>query len=158
MPLRDSLAAVIHLVRLARGLTKDDFPGQLDAKHVYNLENAKSSATLDTLEMLAETLEVEPLALLVIAASFEKYQTPEDFLKYLNKETKKLKDLGVVEGLPAQFKDGVLIPRKTGMRTPKEKIEAVLRCRADGMTQKQASDIVGIPTSTVNRIWWRGLD
>ena len=51
----------VHLVRLARGLTRDDFQGQLDATHVYNLENAKSSVTLDTLEMLAYTLEVEPL-------------------------------------------------------------------------------------------------
>jgi transcriptional regulator with XRE-family HTH domain len=155
MPLRDSLAAVIHLVRLACGLNKDDFPGQLDAKHVYNLENAKSSVTLDTLEMLACTLDVEPLALLVIAASFENHQTPEDFLKYLNKETKKLKEMGVVEELPKQFKDGVLIPRKSGNRTSKEKVEAVLRCRAEGMTQKQASDLVGVPTSTVSRIWWR---
>lgn len=158
MPLRDPLAAVFHLVRLARGLTKDDFQGQLDATHVYNLENAKSSVTLDTLEMLASTLEVEPLALLVIAASFDSQQTPEDFLKYLNKETRKLKEMGIVEELPTQFKDGVLIPRKSGKRTSKEKVEAVLRCRAEGMTQKQASDIVGIPTSTVNRIWWRGQE
>jgi transcriptional regulator with XRE-family HTH domain len=158
MPLRDPLAAVIHLVRLARGLTREDFQGQLDATHVFKLENSRSSVTLDTLEMLATTLDVHPLALLVVAASFEAHQSPEDFLKYLNKETKKLKDLGIVEELPTQFKDGVLIPRKPGKRTAKEKVDAVLRCRADGMTQKQASDTVGLPTSTVNRIWWRSQE
>lgn len=155
MPLRDPLAAVIRLVRSARGLAKEDFHGQLDAKHVYNLEHAKASVTLDTLEILADHLDVEPLALLTVAASFEKQQSPEDFLNYLNKEIKKLKDLGVLEGLPTQFIDGALKPRLPGQRTSPEKVDAVLRCRAHGLTQKQASDILGMPTSTVGRIWKR---
>ena len=155
MPLRDPLAAVIRLVRSARGLAKEDFHGQLDAKHVYNLEHAKTSVTLDTLEILAERLNIEPLALLAVAASYEKQQSPEDFLKYLNEEIKTLKDLGVLEGLPTQFLDGALKPRLPGQRTPPEKVDAVLRCRAHGLTQKQASEILGMPTSTVGRIWNR---
>ncbi|WP_420902077.1 helix-turn-helix domain-containing protein [Pseudomonas psychrophila] len=62
-------------------------------------------------------------------------------------------DLGVVNGLSEQFADGTLIPIKAGPRSSPAKIEAVLRCRAQGMTQKDASEALGIPTSTVNRIW-----
>ncbi|WP_458127567.1 XRE family transcriptional regulator [Pseudomonas sp. Z2-11] len=148
-----SVAAVIRLVRSARGLAKEDFHGQLDPKHVYNLEHAKVSVPLDTLEILAERLDVEPLALLAVAASYDKQHSPEDFVKYLNKEIKKLKYLGVLEGLPTQFADGALKPRLPGQRTPPEKVDAVLRCRALGLTQKQASEILGMAISTVGRIW-----
>jgi len=155
MPLRDPLAAVIRLVRSARGLAKEDFLGLLDAKHVYNVENGKTSITLDTLETLASALEIDPITLLVIAASYEKQLSPEDFLKQLGKETKSLRELGIVDGLPGQFDKGALAPRLAGRRTSEEKIEAVLRCKAKGMTQKEASDTLGIPTSTVGRIWKR---
>lgn len=155
MPLRDPLAAVIRLVRSARGLAKEDFLGLVDAKHVYNVENGKTSITLDTLETLASAMGVDPLALLVIAASYEKELSPEDYLKKLGKEVRPLRELGVVDGLQGQFDNGALRPRIAGRRTSEEKVEAVLRCKANGLTQKETSDILGIPTSTVGRIWKR---
>ena len=153
MPLRDSLAAVLRLVRSARGLSKDDFQGQLDPKHVYNLENAKTSVTLETLEILASTLEVDPLTLLTLATSLDRKQTHEELLKHLSKEVRMLSDLGVVANWSGQFKNGSLLSLPAGKRTSPEKIEAVFACRARGMTQKQASIELGIPSSTVNRIW-----
>lgn len=155
MPLRDPLAAVIRLVRSARGLAREDFLGLIDARHVYNVENGKISITLDTLETLASGLSIDPITLLVIAASYEKQLSPEDFLKQLGKEAKTLQELGVVDGLPGQFNKGALVPGIAGRRTSEEQVEAVLRCKADGMTQKQASDTLGISTSTVGRIWKR---
>jgi transcriptional regulator with XRE-family HTH domain len=155
MPLRDPLAAVIRLVRSARGLAREDFLGLVDARHVYNVENGKISITLDTLETLASGLSIDPIALLVIAASYEKQLSPEDFLKQLGKEAKTLRELGVVDGLPGQFNKGALVPGIAGRRTSEEQIQAVLRCKADGMTQKQASDTLSISTSTVGRIWKR---
>ena len=155
MPLRDPLAAVIRLVRSARGLAKEDFLGLVDAKHVYNVENGKTSITLDTLETLASAMGTDPLALLVIASSYEKELSPEDFLKKLGKEVKSLREIGVVDGLQGQFDNGALTTRIAGRRTSEEKVEAVLRCKANGLTQKEASDTLGIPTSTVGRIWKR---
>ncbi|MEB0046841.1 MULTISPECIES: helix-turn-helix domain-containing protein [unclassified Pseudomonas] len=155
MPLRDSLAAVLRLVRSARGLSKDDFHGQLDPKHVYNLENAKTSVTLETLQILASTLKVDPLALLTLAASLDRKQTHDELLEHLSKEVRMLSDLGVVADWPSQFENGALLSMRAGTRTPPEKIEAVLICRARGMTQKQTATELGIPSSTVNRIWNR---
>lgn len=153
MPLRDSLAAVLRLVRSARGLSKDDFQGQIDPKHVYNLENAKTNVTLETLEIVASTLQVDPLALLTLAASLEREQTHDEFLRYLSKEVRKLSDLGVVANWPSQFENGTLSPLPAGRRTSREKVDAVLECRARGMTQKEAADALNMSTSTVNRIW-----
>ena len=155
MPLRDPLAAVIRLVRSSRGLAREDFLGLVDARHVFNVENGKISITLDTLESLASVLGIDPIALLVIAASYEKQLSPEEFLKRLGKEAKSLRELGIVDGLPSQFDKGALTPGIAGRRTSEEKVEAVLRCKANGMTQKEASVTLGIPTSTVGRIWKR---
>jgi len=155
MPLRDPLAATIRLTREARGLTKDDFSGLVDPKHVYNLENSRTSVTLDTLESLASALEVDPIAMLVIAGAYERQQSPAEFLKYLGKQAKAFREMGVVDGLPHQFEGGVLIPQIAGRRVSQEKVDAVLRCKAEGMTQKEASVALGIPTSTVARIWKR---
>lgn len=155
MPLRDSLAAVLRLVRSARGLSKDDFQGRIDPKHVYNLENAKSSVTLETLETLASTLQVDPLTLLTLAASLDRNQTHEDLLKHLGKEAMQLSDLGVAAKWSSQFKDGVLLPLPAGKRTSPERIDAILACRARGMTQKETATELGIPASSVNRIWNR---
>ncbi|MFL1526306.1 helix-turn-helix domain-containing protein [Pseudomonas sp. O230] len=153
MIMRESLAAVLRLVRSARGLSKEDLQEQIDPKHLYNLENAKTGITLDMLNTTSSALSVDPLALLVVASCFDKKLSLDDALERLRIEIKSLIDLGVVKGLPEQFVDGSLVPSKAGQRSSLEKIEAVLRCRAQGMTQKEASAVLGVPTSTVNRIW-----
>lgn len=153
MVMRESLAAAIRLVRSARGLSKEDLQGQVDPKHLYKLENAKTGVTLDMLNTISSALNVDPLALLLVASSFDKRQTPDDGLKRLGVEVKNLSDLGVVKGLAGQFAKGTLVPTKAGQRLAADKIEAVLRCRTQGMTQKEASEALGVSTSTVNRIW-----
>lgn len=153
MVMRESLAAVLRLVRSARGLSKEDLQGQVDPKHLYKLENAKTGVTLDMLNTISSALNVDPLALLVAASCFDRSLPPDDVLKRLGVEVRNLSDLGVVKGLSGQFADGKLVPNKAGKRLPPEKIEAVLRCRKQGMTQKEASEMLGISTSTVNRIW-----
>ena len=78
MVMRESLAAAIRLVRSARGLSKEDLQGQVDPKHLYKLENAKTGVTLDMLNTISSALNVDPLALLLVASSFDKRQTPDD--------------------------------------------------------------------------------
>jgi transcriptional regulator with XRE-family HTH domain len=150
---RESLAAVLRLIRSARGLSKEDLQDQIDPKHLYNLENAKTGTTLDMLNTISSALSVDPLALLLLASCFDRNLSLDDALERIRAEIKGLIDLGVVKSMPEQFVDGSLVPSKAGQRSSLEKIEAVLRCRAQGMTQKETSDALGIPTSTVNRIW-----
>lgn len=153
--LSDSLAAVVRLVRASRSLSKDDFQAVLDPKHVYNIESARSSVTLDSLELLAGVLEVDPLTLLMLAATLERGISHEDLLKMLSKEIKQLNALGISAKWPSQFENGVLLPMPAGRRTPPEIIKSILKCKALGFTQKETSTKLGISTSTVNRLWKR---
>lgn len=158
MSLRESLAAVIRLLRISRGLSKDDFQGVVDPRHMFNLENAKASVTLDTLEALASVLKIDPLTLLTVAASLDRGLAHEDLLQHLRTQVEQLAELGVIAKWPDAFKDGALLPMEAGRKTPAKKIEAVLACRAQGMTQKAAAEELGISRATVSRIWRRDTD
>jgi hypothetical protein len=51
--------------------------------------------------------------------------------------------MGIVDGVPGQFDKGALVPLPAYRRTSEEKIEAVLRCRTNGMTQKRNVGYLG---------------
>lgn len=153
MPLKESLAAVVRLVRRSRGLTKDDLQGVLDQKHMYNIENARSSVTLDTLEELASALEIDALTLLTVAASLHRGQSHQQLLKRLGEQGSELDALGIMEKWPKEFQDGRLVPMQAGRRTPLPKIQAIKACRERGMSQKETAQELGISTATVSRNW-----
>lgn len=75
-------------------------------------------------------------------------------MSYLWSELEKLRDMKVMESVPRQFSDGLLIAAKGGKpATSAEKVRAVLDCKAEGLTQKETSVKLGIPASTVHKIW-----
>ena len=158
MPLRESLAAVLRLVRASRGLSKDDFQGLVDPKHVYNLETARSGVTLDMLEALASVLQVDALTLLTVAASLERGQSHSDLLSHVENEGQRLAELGVLAKWQGEFEDGSLVATKPGRGTPPEKVQAILACRERGLSRNDTAHQVGVSTTTVGRIWRRIQD
>ncbi|MNG17956.1 hypothetical protein D3C84_1019800 [compost metagenome] len=67
---------------------------------------------------------------------------------------KKLEALGVLSSLPSHFESNELVTGKAGKRPiPTERVQAVLDCKAEGMTQKQTSLKLGMAASTVHKIW-----
>lgn len=154
MPSRYTLAAVLRTTRAARGLSQEQLGGTLEARHLHNVEHAKSNVTLEMLEGISESLDVDVVALLAAASSYDRQESLEEFMTYLWTELAKLRDMQVLENVPAQFSDGELITAKAG-KPPiaAEKIRAVLKCKADGLTQKETSTTLGIPASTVHKIW-----
>ncbi|POA17331.1 Fis family transcriptional regulator [Pseudomonas sp. FW300-N1A1] len=106
------------------------------------------------LKRISARLDVDPVALLAMASSYERQESLAEFLAHLQGEMKKLEALGVLSGLPSHFEGGNLITAKAGKRPiPNEKIQAVLACKAEGMTQKQTSMKLGMAASTVHKIW-----
>lgn len=106
MSLMRPLAAVLRLVRVARGLSQEQFSGAVEARHIHNLENAKASATLVTLETLAGRLGIDPVALLAYASRLEQGVTPAQYVDYLNSELQKISDLGIDAQIADHYRDG----------------------------------------------------
>lgn len=155
MPLRQSLAAILRTVRLARGLNQDEFKDAVTAKHLHLLENGKHSVTLDTLEEISEVLKIDPLTLLILASGIEKNLPRAELFQDLNEQLDELEALGVMETVKAHYQGGKLIPGKAGKSTSTERLNAIRECKAAGMTQKATSQALGIPQSTVHDLWKR---
>ena len=156
MPLRAPLAAVLRLLRSSRGLSQEDFQGVIETRHIHNLEHGKSSVTLDTLEKLAAVLEVDPVALLAIASSYERGMTAKDYVKQIASEVTKLEKLGVIDKMLGEFEDGQLVTLQPGKRSSTENRTAILNCKAEGRSQKETSELLGLAKSTVSRVWNQG--
>lgn len=156
MPSPHSLAAVLRTVRAARGLSQEQMVKTLEARHLHNVEHGLTNMTLKMLEGISGHLDVDPVALLAAASSFDRHETLDEFMVYLRGELDKLRAMRVMDNVPAQFSDGVLIAAKGGRpATSAEKVRAVLDCKAGGLTQKETSVKLGIPKSTVHKIWHR---
>lgn len=156
MPLMRPLAAVLRLVRVARGLSQEQFSGSVEARHIHNLENAKASATISTLETLAERLDIDPVALLAYASRLEKGTSADQYLAYLQTQMRKITDLGIEEHIEQHYRDGDVVTHSPGRRTDPAKVKAVLDAKAAGQSKREVAEALGIPRSTVNDIWNRG--
>lgn len=150
---RDSLAGVIRVLRNVRQLKVDDFAGYVDPKHVNNLENGKSSVSLETLEATAKVLNVSPLSLLILSKSLGNGQPSDELIVELKNEVRELTNLGVANAFTNQFHEGKLKPRSPGAKVSEDKLSSVRECKAQGLTQSQTAKQLGIPGSTVRRYW-----
>lgn len=151
--LKESLAAVLRLSRSSRGLSQEDFHGRVESRHMNNIEHAKSSVTLSSLENLAAVLDIDPIALLAVASSHDKKLTSKEFLKYLASEISKLEKLGVLEKLDGEFRDGKLDSIHPRIRSSALNRAAVQKCKAEGKTQKETAELLGLGKATVSRLW-----
>lgn len=153
MPMREPLAAVLRLTRTAQGLSQETFHGRVEARHISNIENAKSSPTLATLEELASALGIDLVAILAAASAFEKGLDLKEYLRYLAAEAGRLESLGVLEKIDGEFEAGKLVTAHPRVRSSSLNKTAVLKCRATGMTQKETVEALGLGKATVSRIW-----
>jgi len=118
-----------------------------------NIEHAKSSPTLATLEDLSAVLDIDLVALLAVASSHVRHQSPKEFLRDLAGEIGKLEKLGVVDKLEGEFTDGKLHSLHPRVRSGELNRVAVQKCKAQGKTQKETVELLGLGKSTVSRLW-----
>lgn len=153
MSLREPLAAVLRLSRAAQNLSQEDFHGRVEPRQLSNIEHAKSSPTLSTLEDISAVLDINLVALLAAASSYARRQTPKEFLKDLAGELAKLQKLGVLDNLDGEFSDGKLHSVHPRIRSKEINRAAILKCKAEGRTQVETAGLLGLGQSTVSRLW-----
>lgn len=156
MDSRDSLAAVLRVLRRARERKAEHFSEGINPTHIANLENGKVSVTLHTLEAVANVLDIKPVTLLVLATALRNDVSSDSVLREIELELKEVASLGVEGELADEFEDGKLRSRPSGAQISQERFEAVLACKASGLTQKETAQKLGIPSSTVQRYWQKG--
>lgn len=152
---RKSLAAVLRAARSITGSSREEIASEFHPTYLYKLENAKNGASLDKLGEVANALDCDLLALLLIASAIEMQVSDEARLQMVAEEIDRLNNRGLVQALAAQMESGSLKSQRNWQRLSAEKVEAVLSCRERGLTQKQTVEATGVSASTVHRIWHR---
>jgi transcriptional regulator with XRE-family HTH domain len=149
MSLRKSYAAVVQLLRTQKGLSQAKLAGPITQAHVSELELGRSSATVETSAHLASSLGIEPVTLLALTvASHEQRSTREVLLASLAEA----EALGIADAA---------LPTEPRVMTPpvvleaKRKWLAVQELKAKGLSQSEAARQLGIPESTLRRLWHR---
>ena len=158
MVTRQSLAAVLRAARSIAGLSREDLVSRIHPTYLHDLENAKSGTTLEKLGALSTALGCDPLALLVIASAQDMQLTNANRLRMLADELDRLTELGLLKGAAEQLEGGSLKSLRSGRSLPEDKHRAVLRCREEGLSQKETVAATGVSASTVRRIWRRDLN
>ena len=151
MSLRKSYAAVVQLLRTRKGLSQAKLAGSFTQAHVSELELGRSSATIEMSARLASALKVEPITLLALAAaSHEKCTVREALLAALAEA----ESLGLADTpLPTEPK-AMIPPREL---EAKRKWLAVQELKAKGLSQSEAAKHLGVPESTLRRLWHQTL-
>ncbi|MBA1193065.1 helix-turn-helix domain-containing protein [Pseudomonas entomophila] len=152
MSLRQSYASVLRLLRTLKGMSQEDLAGSVTQANVSSLELAKSSATVDTTAKLADALGVEPLTLLAfVMANNENISARDALLASLHE----LDLLGIGDSP---------LPPVTQPFKPKRVLEAqkkladVQDFKLRGYSQSETARELGIPESTLRRLWHRASE
>lgn len=152
---REALAAVLRLARARRGLSRDQLNAQakIEPRHLQRLENAKTGVTLEMLGSIAKALGYDPIALLIIASSYDGRTSVAERLLSIKKELADLDALRIASDLPNHFAKGELIAERAGRSLSEDVVREVLACRDKGLSQRQTAERNEVHQSTVSRIW-----
>lgn len=125
--------------------------GDVDQRTVSKVELAKSSVSVDTSYALAAALGVSPTTLLALTmASYDQSSPRETLLASLAE----IEALGLADApLPTQLQTTTRI----NVSRANKRLVAVQELKLAGVNQAEASRQLGLPESTVRRLWRQEL-
>lgn len=150
MSLSKGLAAALKTARTVRGMSQQDLGDAGDRKHLWLMENARSSPTLNKFAELAKALEFDPVTLLILSVAAQNDIPPTEVLSRVQLE---LEEFARLDG-PSKLASHTVPGAKNSRTLEREKkLAAVQSCKLQGMTQKATAEKLGIARSTVNDMW-----
>jgi transcriptional regulator with XRE-family HTH domain len=158
MQLKTALAGVLRALRLHRRLRYESLSDASGRSKISALERGETSITLEKFESLAESLQIDPVALMVLCMSARHDVPYSTLIDSAKKHLREFEAGGGVEVLAEQFVGKELVQRGRGKPTDPDKLEAVRDLKAKGMIQAQIARELGISPAVVNRFWKRLLD
>ncbi|MBD8148178.1 XRE family transcriptional regulator [Pseudomonas fluorescens] len=154
MGLRTAFAGVLRALRLVRRARYADISDATHRRKVSALENAQTSITLDQFVELAESLGISPVTMLALSIAQKDGRSPLEVLHCAIGDSSKFQDEGGMKALGEQFDAaGELVKRTRGKPLNLDNEKAVLKLQADGLTQRQVAEKLGIALSSVREYW-----
>ncbi|WP_313629628.1 helix-turn-helix transcriptional regulator [Pseudomonas sp.] len=150
MALRNGLAAALRAIRATKQLTQTDLAVAATRSYIQGIEQAKSDVTIGKLEDLGAAFGFDPLTLLVLSAAVDRGETSEAVMQRVERELAEFKDIGGLEKLASQIEHG---PAQARLNERAQRQASVQECKAEGMTQRETSEKLKLPKSTVADFW-----
>jgi transcriptional regulator with XRE-family HTH domain len=147
MSLRKAYAAALMQLRLSLDRSQHDAAGKIDHSHVSRLETGKHSATVTTSAAIAEALGVKPLSFLALVFSAKEERPAREVLLEALAELEALELAEVV--LPSE--PSQISVQDLGQAD--KRWVAVQAHKKAGATQKETAVALGLPATTVWRLW-----
>jgi transcriptional regulator with XRE-family HTH domain len=158
MALKLAFAAVLRVLRSRKGLSQEGLSEAGTRTYLAKLEKGESGITLDKLDLLSKALGVSPLTLVALTLTIRENEPLESILGRLTAELSEHQQTGLLEELKAQLKDDVLVVRKPGKPVDENRLRQVHQHKAEGLTQKQTAEELGLSKQTVHDLWHRKSD
>ncbi|KPY96083.1 Cro/CI family transcriptional regulator [Pseudomonas syringae pv. spinaceae] len=158
MSLKLALAAVLRTLRRRGRLSQESLNYGSSRTYMFRLEKGASTVTLDKLESICAGLEISPLTFLALTLSAKSGDSTQMLLQRVQAELDEFEHSGGSEVLKAEVAAGAVVERRPGKPVDPEKLKKVLQCKAEGMSQKMASEMLGIPKQTVHDLWRRDVE
>jgi DNA-binding NarL/FixJ family response regulator len=114
-----------------------------------------AAVTLEKLELISTTFNISPLTFLTLALATSKGESIEEVLSQTRMELDRFEASGGLDELNSEIKDGELVSRPPGRQIDLQRLENVLKCKAQGMSQKDTAAALGISKQTVHKLWKR---
>lgn len=155
MSLKVPFAAVLRVLRSREGLTQEDLHAKSSRQYFGELEQGKSSVTLDKLQALSSAFRLSPATIVALTMAVDADLDVESVLQQIADELRAVEVAGGLTEAKSQIRNGALVSRPTGVSVNRELLDRVLECKAKGMTQKDTAVHLGMSKATVNRYWKR---
>ncbi|CAI8778051.1 helix-turn-helix domain-containing protein [Pseudomonas serbica] len=150
--LTQSLAVVLRALRKTRELTQERLPSS--RSYAFALEaGTPKNISLGKLRELSKSLEITPLALMVLCESIESGQDSMDVIGKLREELRHLRSIGLDEEIRGEQLSPSLVSKVKAREIADSKRLAVKRLKEEGKSRKEVAEALGISKSSVQRFW-----
>jgi len=157
MELRIAFAGVLRTLRILRKARYADLSDALSRRKISALENGEVSVTLERFDEIADSLDLDGVAMHALAIATATGKPYQDVLMQANAQLMALESEGALQTLDAQFdQGGTLVERSRGKPLNSANEQAVLDLKAKGLSQLEAAEHLEIPLTSVRRYWAKG--
>lgn len=154
MDLRTAFAGVLRALRLVHGARYADLSDATHRRKVAELENARTSITLEQFDALAESLGLDAIALMALCLAQRDGIAARQMIQQSMDKLVDFETAGGIEVIQKQFDaSGSLVKRSRGRPVNSENEKAVLALKTEGLSPQQAAIRLGLALTSVMEYW-----
>lgn len=150
MEAAEALAIVVRGLRRVRKVSQEEM-GSIGRSHLSRIEQGDVNIRLDVLVRLAEILELDAAALLLMVTAVQNEESFRDGLRRLSKQLKKIGKSGIDLEIQSLLGDGKKPTGRPARPDAAAKAVEARRLKTSGMAVPEIATSLGLSEATIRR-------